>query len=182
MSQSQPSEKLASDLCVSCGMCCDGTLFGFVPVSDEESARVSDLGFTLTAKPNPKDVGVCFTQPCRALSGTSCTIYHDRPSVCRAYRCVTLEAFNAGDIAIEEARKRVSDVLESRKDLLKATGTTTFHDARTAIDEAVRNDAKTAKAIPAHSFLVVIIERMLDLHFRRGKERRTMPRQSPAES
>jgi Fe-S-cluster containining protein len=72
-------------LCRSCGLCCDGSLFGGVILEADElrGARKNHL-YVL-----PR--GNAFEQPCSALStrsdGCECSIYSDRPRACRAFTC-----------------------------------------------------------------------------------------------
>lgn len=73
-------------LCQSCGMCCDGSLFGRVDLEPDEIEparrnRLRVLG------------GRGFEQPCTALAqrerepGRVCAIYDQRPGACRRFAC-----------------------------------------------------------------------------------------------
>ncbi|HEY1956480.1 MAG TPA: hypothetical protein VGH28_12735 [Polyangiaceae bacterium] len=67
-------------LCRSCGLCCDGSLFGRVPL---------EPGEVDCAKKNRLRVipsGASFEQPCRAFAGT-CRVYDERPRACHAFEC-----------------------------------------------------------------------------------------------
>jgi dihydrofolate reductase/Fe-S-cluster containining protein len=72
-------------LCRSCGLCCDGSLFGCVTLEPDEvrGARKRHLDVLQRAK--------AFEQPCSALStvedGCACSVYSDRPRSCRAFTC-----------------------------------------------------------------------------------------------
>ena len=72
-------------LCRSCGLCCDGSLFGRVTLEPDEvrGARKNHLHVL------PR--GNAFEQPCSALSTLddrcACSIYSDRPHPCRAFTC-----------------------------------------------------------------------------------------------
>ncbi len=86
-------------LCRACGLCCDGSLFGRVPVAAAEISATHRHRLALIDDR-------AFEQPCRALTadggGSSdrhCTIYDERPRACRRFACrlyerrsVTLEA------------------------------------------------------------------------------------------
>jgi len=70
-------------LCRSCGLCCDGSLFGRVDLEpDEVSVRTR-----LRVLPSGKG----FEQPCSALesagSDRCCTVYDERPRACRRFLC-----------------------------------------------------------------------------------------------
>lgn len=72
-------------LCQSCGLCCDGSLFGRVPLGPDEvaPARASRLPVLSS--------GHAFEQPCSAMSTRdgqcSCAIYAERPRACQAFTC-----------------------------------------------------------------------------------------------
>jgi Fe-S-cluster containining protein len=74
-------------LCQSCGLCCDGSLFGFVALEGEELALTKHR---LRVLPSGKG----FEQPCSALTssgpgpgGYVCSIYEERPIACRRFVC-----------------------------------------------------------------------------------------------
>jgi Fe-S-cluster containining protein len=72
-------------LCQSCGLCCDGSLFGRVDLEpgEVESARRHRLPVVAGGK--------AFEQPCSALlargPGVHCSIYDERPASCRRFVC-----------------------------------------------------------------------------------------------
>ena len=73
-------------LCSSCGLCCDGSLFGRVDLASDEV----DLARKHRLKVVPS--GTSFEQPCSALVRSegderSCSIYAERPGSCRRFTC-----------------------------------------------------------------------------------------------
>ena len=44
MDEHLPEEGRSGGLCTSCGLCCSGVLFDWVPVAEEERERVIELG------------------------------------------------------------------------------------------------------------------------------------------
>lgn len=68
-------------------MCCDGSLFGRVPLDPEE------VGPARKNRLHVLDDGRAFEQPCAALSRSSsgrersCSIYDERPGACRRFAC-----------------------------------------------------------------------------------------------
>ena len=89
-----------SQLCLACGMCCDGTLFGFVALRSGEDAVLKASG--LDPKPR-KDGRWSLPQPCAALRGTACSAYATRPAGCRDFNCGLVQALNEGEVTLEEA-------------------------------------------------------------------------------
>ena len=79
-------------LCLACGFCCDGTLFDRVPLGE---AEVAALQGPLQVAPGQHHG----RQPCPALEGTACRVYAGRPLTCRRFRCLLLEAHEAGEVS-----------------------------------------------------------------------------------
>lgn len=94
-------------LCLSCGFCCDGTLFGFVPVGAADRwAPLQAAGIEIrTTGPKP-----CFTQPCEAHRHGCCQAYENRPANCRTYRCELLKKCERGDVSWGDAQERIGRV------------------------------------------------------------------------
>ncbi|MBL8920184.1 MAG: YkgJ family cysteine cluster protein [Myxococcaceae bacterium] len=105
-----------SALCLSCGVCCDGTLFATAPLAPGEAARLAERVSVLDAD--------TMEFPCRALDGVRCTIYDDRPRICREFNCLVLAELAAGRITEEEARAFIDEVLTRRRALADAMGLT----------------------------------------------------------
>ena len=95
----------SSDLCVSCGICCDGALFDQGPVHPHEEARARSLGFTIAER---EDGRRYFLIPCGNLCGSVCQVYDQRLTTCRTYKCTTLQALEHGEIDRAEADRRVA--------------------------------------------------------------------------
>jgi Fe-S-cluster containining protein len=69
-------------LCQSCGLCCDGSLFGLVPLDRDEVALARKNRLHVLES----DKG--FEQPCAALSESgACSIYDERPRACDKFIC-----------------------------------------------------------------------------------------------
>lgn len=86
-------------LCQACGLCCDGSLFGRVPLGLEEHVPEAPLGIVT----NPQG-GRHIPQPCAALQGTVCQRYtEERPLACRRYECLLYCALREGEVSLTEA-------------------------------------------------------------------------------
>jgi hypothetical protein len=72
-----------SQLCRSCGACCDGSLFHRARLSPEEVEPARRNGLRVI-----RDKG--FEQPCSQLEDKSCKIYASRPGVCQRFTCKLL--------------------------------------------------------------------------------------------
>jgi Fe-S-cluster containining protein len=69
-----------SELCTACGLCCDGSLFRFVPADPAEAATYERLQLPVVQQSGQ----LAMALPCHRLSDRCCTVYADRPSGCRA--------------------------------------------------------------------------------------------------
>ena len=78
-----PPTDPAQSLCLSCGLCCDGSLFWGVSLEEGE------------VSPSPTDEAGVLRQPCACFDG-ACTIYSARPTECRAFTCHVLDAVTEG--------------------------------------------------------------------------------------
>ncbi|MEZ4406374.1 MAG: YkgJ family cysteine cluster protein [Polyangiales bacterium] len=66
-------------LCRACGLCCDGSLFGRVPLAEREVEVARRLRLPVVG-------GKALAQPCAAFH-RDCEVYEDRPAACRAFAC-----------------------------------------------------------------------------------------------
>lgn len=139
-------------LCLSCGFCCDGTLFDRVPLSEGDDVRIRQW---LHVAPQDHHG----TQPCCALEGTRCRIYDARPRTCRRFRCLLLEAHDAGEVSEREARVIVDQVRQLRAALSTLLGE---RDDGKAVHLA-RNARRTLP--PAAADALNRLERALAFHF-----------------
>ena len=94
-------------LCLTCGMCCDGTLFTHVALTAEESKRLGLNGV--------------IRQPCPQLGeGRKCAVYAQRPKGCSSFVCMLGRALEDGEVQLPEAVEvvRQAQALRGRIDAL----------------------------------------------------------------
>ncbi len=104
-----------SNLCVACGLCCDGSLFRFVPAEAAERERWETLGLPLVTQSGR----LAMALPCQRLEARCCTVYDQRPSGCRAYVCHLGTRLDRGEVefvqalaTVREAQKRIEALRE----------------------------------------------------------------------
>ena len=91
------------NLCLECGLCCNGAMFAIVALQPGESAKaLGALGLRVKR-------GI-FTQPCSALDGLCCTIYEQRPVRCRLFECQQLQRIAAGELTESAALENIREV------------------------------------------------------------------------
>jgi len=88
---------LTDTLCLQCGLCCNGVLFGDVR---PETGDHSPLFAGGRSRVN---------QPCPALNTATCAcaIYTERPARCRKFECRQLLGVRAGEISADVALKKI---------------------------------------------------------------------------
>lgn len=97
------SENSNGSICLDCGMCCDGTFLDYAPVTEEESAVLESTGLSIKLV---EGLGLRIQLPCMKFGGC-CTIYADRPAVCRSFRCELLKSTDKGKIETGQALQRI---------------------------------------------------------------------------
>ncbi len=101
-----------SSICLSCGLCCDGTLIGFVQLDEEEISRVRDV------MPIEESHGQgFFVHPCSQLCGTSCQVYDRRPRQCASFECGLLKKVKTGAHDQKSAHSRIEHLKTLRQTL-----------------------------------------------------------------
>ena len=101
------SAQQSTELCVACGVCCTGSLFSHVIVSEKEAAVLKN---TVIKTHINKKGKIVFDQPCPALSGTSCSIYEKRPGSCRAFLCKLTRNVLNGETQLDSALETVAEL------------------------------------------------------------------------
>jgi len=96
------------ELCLACGLCCDGTLFGHVRLGAQDDPRkLKALGLPVSTSRSEPPINR-FRQPCSALcADRRCRVYTDRPTQCRTFECRVFQDLRAGRLDPEAARRRV---------------------------------------------------------------------------
>ncbi len=95
-----------SQLCVNCGLCCDGTLFRHVKISGQEREELVRLGIGVGEKRG----GDVMWLPCGKLEGKCCTIYEQRPGGCRAFVCALGKRVAAKELSVADAMVHVNEM------------------------------------------------------------------------
>lgn len=97
---------VASRLCASCGMCCDGVMFHFVNLQPGDSVKtLAKLGLKVARK-RKQD---CIVQPCPMHTDGRCMIYEARPVRCRMFECQQLHRVAAGGATEAAALAKIAE-------------------------------------------------------------------------
>lgn len=101
-------------LCIFCGICCDGTLFGKAPLTPFDNLEpLTNAGIEILTKDTKKS----FKLGCAAFREHCCGVYAERPTICRSFRCELLKKIDHGEILWSEARQKIVRVQKIREKL-----------------------------------------------------------------
>jgi len=91
--------ELNDTLCLKCGLCCNGVIFGDVRQERGDSSPLFDRH------------GPRVMQPCPAFSQGDCTcsLYADRPTRCRKFECKQFSAVSNGELSPAAALKKIRE-------------------------------------------------------------------------
>lgn len=163
------NSETASRLCAACGMCCNGVLFFSVRLQEGDSARqLAALGLKIKRRADGRHL----LQPCAAHTGSGCAVYAHRPARCRLFVCRQLLGVEAGEIAEDDAREKISTArrLTVRvRELLESVGDTRDHKALATRCETVFTpplDPETAPGREALAQAMRELETLLVRDFR----------------
>ncbi len=96
------------NICLACGLCCDGTLIGFVQLEPKELTNVSKVMDIEVTNGN----GI-FMQPCDKYCD-GCTIYSDRPKQCASFKCHLLNAVEQKELDFNSAVEMIDAVKQKK--------------------------------------------------------------------
>ena len=98
-----------TNICLPCGLCCDGTLIGHVQLEREE---LPDLKKIMDIE--DEGGNGFFLQPCKKFCD-KCTIYSSRPKQCDHFNCELLNAVNKKELDFDSALSSINLVKKTKK-------------------------------------------------------------------
>ena len=102
------------EICLNCGLCCDGTLFSYADLATGEQGNLPD---EIEQKYAKQDDYEYFALPCSYFCG-KCTIYDQKkPIVCSVFRCQLLKNVSSAKITQSDAIKTVANALKFREEI-----------------------------------------------------------------
>lgn len=159
---------IASKLCLACGLCCDGTVFGFALIEESEVEDTAAIGLQTFRTTNDEPA---FRLGCHYLDGTACTRYQSwRPSVCGDYYCQVQKRVRKHEVAEEKAFSMIARARQMTDEIkaLLPPGVPISQARRLFKDLA----AKQPDLAPDEATFLVkmfVLERFLDSEFRGAK-------------
>ena len=116
-SQISESPVLEQEICVKCGLCCDGTLFDNAVLQIGEDGNLPEKIQQQYGRNGDYEY---FKLPCAYFQGT-CTIYDQkRAFVCSAFRCQLLADFSKDSISQANAIRKIENTLKFRDEIYQS--------------------------------------------------------------
>ncbi|WP_214652188.1 YkgJ family cysteine cluster protein [Novosphingobium jiangmenense] len=107
MARSDLELPLASRLCLACGLCCNGTVYGYAIIREDEVEEAARIGMNTM---RTMDKSPAFLMACNWLDGAACTRYTQwRPSICGDYFCRVQKRAEKQDLTEEQAFARIAN-------------------------------------------------------------------------
>lgn len=140
------TESNSQDLCLECGLCCNGVIFADVELQPKE---VQSLRFKIQSlQQRGKNARAKLPQPCAAFDGCRCGIYSNRPGYCRQFECLLFKNLQARRIE-RAAASRIVQMAKQRAEkvrtLLRELGDT---DEQKALSLRFQQAAKRFERAP----------------------------------
>ena len=134
-----PSIDPAARLCLACGLCCQGVLYGSVRLQPDDVPIAEGLGLPVIQESGQP----ALAQPMPCFKEGRCSIYETRFSRCRSYRRMLLQRVEEGSETVENALgivRQTKTVVDTLRGLLGE------HRAARQIWYAVGDYIRTARA------------------------------------
>ena len=154
----------STNICLSCGLCCTGTLIGFVQLNSEELPVIRDLMVIEEASSD----GVII-QPCSKYCD-GCTIYSERPKQCASYDCELLKSFQRKELdytsaieTIEEAKQRKNAIEEKLALLQLKLQSQSFYFKMAELKKLYQNTEHDFSSAPDFKDLIADIQQLDNL-------------------
>lgn len=117
MTNCTATAKSPVNLCLDCGMCCNGVLFRDVELQQGDDPEILEsLGIKLERLRRKTR----FAQPCSALQqDCRCSIYSQRPRRCRQFDCRVLQSVQLGELSCDAALRVVRRARQQTDKVMK---------------------------------------------------------------
>lgn len=169
------------EICITCGLCCDGTIFYNAVLEPGEKGNLPEK---IEQQYFSKDDKEYFRLPCLYFDG-KCTIYHSKKAVvCSAYRCQLLKDFADKKITRNEALDIIKNALKMREDIYQQYKTisginnkTWFKQILSDIGKTIEEKSEVKSVNRDYTEIIAlcnIYEALLIKHFRSAKDFESM--------
>ena len=130
----QSLKKESQTLCLYCGFCCDGSLFGLARIGKAEEVESLEGKWFVIRREDGKN---WFLQPCPHYRNEKCRIYDDnsKPLICSDYKCILLKKCLNGDMSWLTAGKIIHNTKKVMADVKSSLRSSGRDDAPPSLNE-----------------------------------------------
>ena len=154
---------LPEQLCLTCGICCNGVLFKDVQLQPGDDAEaLKALGLSLQRR----SCKARFAQPCVALAAENrCRIYAERPVRCRDFECALFKAVQAGKLEAAAALCTIRATLGRANEVRRLLRVLGDQDDRTALSlRFKRVQRRLQRSLPDEATAAAFADLSLAVH------------------
>ncbi len=163
-----------SELCVACGLCCDGTFLVWAPVEpDDDVTGLAAVGHPVLES---EARGRHFALPCPALVDRCCSVYGHRPNICPTYACKLLLRFREGAVDSAAALETIRTTVELRdrvrpgvESALEVSTPRSLFELFLEMDERRKQEGGLS-VDPSLLLDIALLRRMLKEHFEKPRQ------------
>lgn len=121
------SAKKEQQICINCGLCCDGTLFNRAILKAGEKGHLPEKMEQAYAKNADEEF---FRLPCLYFDG-KCSIYDQKKAhICSAFKCKLLKQFSKNEVSQNEALSTIENAKKLRHEIYKLAHTVFGNDEK----------------------------------------------------
>lgn len=174
----KPDQPASSDLCLACGLCCDGSLFEHATLHPNEEEAARNLGLDVLGVSN---TAPSFKQPCLAFN-SQCTIYDQRPQVCQKFRCKQLLRYSYNQASLQDGLAKISRARAMQAELATLLPNPSEHKPSLAEVKRQLKNLSTPEARRSHLAFVLLAvqyEMFLRTHFLTSHRKKDADKDSP---
>ena len=147
------TQESLSEICVKCGMCCDGTLFNRATIKNaDDEGLAKSFGLTTFSDADGK---LNFQLPCHLFKGC-CTVYDQvRPNICGSFFCEPLKKAQKDEITFEKAEKLIDATVKLRNEIMEMASTITEFEGYNIQQLYAEIDPKPSEAMKKNGKLLI---------------------------
>lgn len=156
-----------SDLCLACGLCCTALFHRQALLQPDELNLAETLGLIVRSV----EENLSFQLPCPCFRHGRCTVYPNRPKVCRSYQCKLLRALKNREIELDAALKQVERVKALLAEIEILIGDTNHESSiwsrarNFAVRQGLVDDVEFIQVFPLLGLKLGILSLLCNRHF-----------------
>ena len=159
----------STNICIPCGLCCDGTLIGFVKLDTDEIPTLKKV----MEVEDENDINI-FLQPCESFCKT-CQIYSKRPKSCDNFKCQLLNSVENKQLKygtslniIEEVKQRKASIQQDLNQLQFELNSKSFYFQIVEVQKQLSKQGSELQLTKSEEILstkIKVLDDLISTHF-----------------